>query len=262
MIGASSGDWSPDGRNIVFDADWEEQFQSAIYVKPVAGGSAVKINGNLGPYTSPSPRWSPDGRKIAFIDHHLEGLEDVFELKVMNASPGAVATVVATHRGLQGIGTISWSPDGTRIAYDFTISWPNLVAEIYTVSSTGGAPSLLVSSTINGGYPAWSPDGSKIAFSSNRGAKGIWTIPANGGEPVLLAEGPAAYEFPAWSRDGTRIAFVCERDIWVMSSTGENPTRLTYAPEGEWRPTWSPDGRSLCVSRSNAFIMDLWILRM
>jgi Tol biopolymer transport system component len=264
IVGATYPDWSPDGRKIAFGADWLDQAQDAIYVQSLDEERATRLTGSLGQFTLAKPAWSPDGKRIAFTEHHTEGLDDVYELKVINASPGALATVVATHRNARGIGSPSWSPNGLRIAYDVRTYWlpPDVVSEIYTVPATGGSPTLLVSAAINGSSPAWSPDGTKIAFGSSQTPRGIYTIPATGGEPTLLASGPSAMGTPAWSRDGTRIAYTSAGDIWIMSSTGENPTRLTLGPEPETTPSWSPDGRALCVGRSINFVSDIWILRL
>jgi Tol biopolymer transport system component/DNA-binding winged helix-turn-helix (wHTH) protein len=57
---------SPDGRWIVFEAVVNSpQFESALYVMPVAGGAWTRITD--GRHWDDKPRWSPDGRTIYFV---------------------------------------------------------------------------------------------------------------------------------------------------------------------------------------------------
>jgi len=57
---------SPNGRWIVFSAVMNSpQFESALYVIPVAGGAWTRITD--GRHWDDKPRWSPDGRTIYFV---------------------------------------------------------------------------------------------------------------------------------------------------------------------------------------------------
>ncbi|MBI4260569.1 MAG: PD40 domain-containing protein, partial [Actinobacteria bacterium] len=65
-------------------------------------------------------------------------------------------------------GMPAWSPDGRRIAMDVTSgSWPNFFVELFTVSSSGGAPRRLTTAPYpfyEDSTPTWSPDGRWIVF--------------------------------------------------------------------------------------------------
>lgn len=158
-----------------------------------------------------------------------------------------------------------WSPDGTRLAYDWDL--PTDVSEIAVLDLDGsGERSLLecVDPCLGNGGPAWSPDGGMIGFD---GAEGPTDAYPNGvcyvalldlgtGDvtrileyPACLSDTPptdlAAAVFMRFSLDGERIAFQGEgpRGTAIFTATidGEEVHQLT-----EWglgaRPDWSPDG--------------------
>jgi hypothetical protein len=66
---------------------------------------------------------------------------------------------------------LSWSPDGTRIAFEFLIAG----GIIYTVEATGGAPTLLVANS-TAHYPSWAPT----------------PLASEEGPPPASGEGPAS----------------------------------------------------------------------
>jgi Tol biopolymer transport system component len=58
----------------------------------------------------------------------------------------------------------SWSPDGTKIAFEGVIDDGN----IYIMNAVDGSDQTrLTDSPGNDSNPSWSPDGTKIAFDSN-----------------------------------------------------------------------------------------------
>jgi Tol biopolymer transport system component len=81
-----------------------------------------------------------------------------------------------------------------NIAYD---GRPDGQADIYVVSSIGGAPRRVTRSDAEDVVPSWSVDGAWIYFGSNRtGAWQIWRVPSSGGqeEQVTRNGGFAAFQ--------------------------------------------------------------------
>jgi Tol biopolymer transport system component len=125
--------------------------------------------------------------------------------------------------------SISWSPDGKKIAFD---SRARGKFDVYTADSDGRNVSILTTDPSHDCFPAWSPDGSQIAFASNRDDNfEIYVKNSDGSGKQRLTNNPAAELFPSWSPDGAKIAFTSDRDgndeIYVMNSDGSNQTRVT-----------------------------------
>ena len=104
--------------------------------------------------------------------------------------------VAHEHAGFDKILINSGSPqpDGMQIAFD---TRPGGQAEIYVVSSNGGTPRRVTTSSSEDVVPSWSKDGKWIYFASNgSGAWQVWRVPTGGGtaEPVTKLGGFAAFQ--------------------------------------------------------------------
>jgi TolB protein len=152
----------------------------------------------------------------------------------------------------------SWSPDGTKLAFDVQSESEGGDTEIYTATIYGSNGSNLSKLTATAGWnflPAWSPDGSRIAYVHTSGPNhDIWLMNADGSNPVRLTHDPDYDLKPTWSPDGTKLAFESNRtgspEIYVMYADGSHVSRLTNAPGFDGSPAWSPDGRQI------AFVSD------
>jgi Tol biopolymer transport system component len=72
-MGQVDGNWSPDGRRIVYHVD-----PHAVYIFDIGTGRATKIPGGDGLW---SPRWSPDGRYIAAMTTESAVTIKLFDLQ-------------------------------------------------------------------------------------------------------------------------------------------------------------------------------------
>ena len=132
------------------------------------------------------------GTKIAFTCVGVDGNRDIC---VMDGDGGNEVRLTEDPARDEGP---SWSPDGTRIAF-------NNGHAIKVMDSDGQN---LIELTPIGRAPAWSPDGTKIAFTGFKALKKqIWVMDADGGNQIQLTHLGSNYN-PAWSPDGNRIAFV------------------------------------------------------
>lgn len=177
---SSSPVWSPDGKTLAFATDRDDKRQ--VYVIDPRGGEARKLTAaeeNVGAFA-----WSPDGRSIAYTcmdpksaaDKERQKTYGDFDVigegyRMSHLWVLDVATKKARRltSGTFTVGQFSWSPDGTRIAFDHRINSANAnggSADISVVTVDDGTVKPLVTQDGPDSAPVWSPDGSKIAFES------------------------------------------------------------------------------------------------
>jgi dipeptidyl aminopeptidase/acylaminoacyl peptidase len=162
---------------------------------------------------------SPDGSSVALTTlKGDESWETLFDLCVRTLRDGSTR-VVAPGLSLEYGITVSWSPDGTRLA--LLTSGSKAGGDCLLVPASGGAPVSLTSGThpdFSQSYrpPLWDADGRSIYVL---GEGGLWKlsvgertctrITRGGGPPIkdVLAAGHGRL----WSPDGGRSAIVATR---------------------------------------------------
>ena len=159
----------------------------------------------------------------------------------------------------------SWSPDGTQVAYDYTL---NGSMDVAVMSLGGGEPRLVAGGPNDEAMPRWSPDGSRIAFLSDDGTgMNVYWVPPTGGARRRIAQTHLQYldRFTSigavgsqpWSPDGRRLVFsrlepTHSVALWTVDIESGQEARLTAPPAGasDWRAAWSHDGKWIAFSRS------------
>ena len=160
----------------------------------------------------------------------------------------------------------SWSPDGTQVAYDYTL---NGSMDVAVMSLGGGEPRLVAGGPNDEAMPRWSPDGSRIAFLSDDGTgMNVYWVPPTGGARRKIAQTHLQYldRFTSigavgsqpWSPDGRRLVFsrlepTNSVALWTADIESGQEARLTSPPAGasDWRGAWSHDGKWIAFNRSS-----------
>jgi Tol biopolymer transport system component len=203
--------WSPDGREIAFAAYGEG---GGIYVAPLIGGSPRQLT-SAGPPTThvdSEPEWSPNRESIVFIRWILGDVQQGNEYQILRIdADGGEPTVLATFPGSGSepheLGGLSWSPDGSRLAFTtrggvYLLDPTNREArEIVACEALGCDDRTEVFTNAT----SWSPDGLHIAFTawldllSGRADPPIIHVATlSGDDEVTVASTGVGGLFPAW----------------------------------------------------------------
>ncbi len=212
--------WSPDGKNIAFLSNRDDEKQPQIYVIPLYGGEARKLTNLKGTFENYA--WSPDGKKLVCTfrkkdKEEIEREEDEEKKKL---------GVVSRH-----ITRVFYKEDGKGFL-------PKERYHLWVIDANCGEAVQLTDSEIyDEREPSWSPDGKEIVFCSNRqkdpdldpDAVDLFIIKATGGTFRKIDTPLGPKETPRYSPDGKWVAyFGCEgkglpwkhTSLWVVRSDG------------------------------------------
>lgn len=151
----------------------------------------------------------------------------------------------------------SWSPDGTKIAFQRCLDSNCNNRQVYVMNGDGNEQTLLAS----GSDPTWSPDGEEIAFTRSDACddtgcpeSDIWKINADGTGLSQVTNGNGISEGSvAWSPDGKSLALWCNQRICTMQSDGTGVMQLTTTQSFE--PDWAPDGRRIVFAKPSGIVV-------
>lgn len=201
FIAIAAPTWSPDGKRLAFEGFDSRGYRNDLFVIDADGADLERLT-DCGCVGSSYPVWSPVAPEIAFVPC-CRGVITTIDVDTKTAVDVYAPEATDTRN-------LTWSPDGTQIAFDDLL-------EVYRVSIPDGTP-VPLTSTGPGGYysnPSWSPDGTKILVESNHASqqsdnRDIYTIDAAQG----LAGGV---------------------------------TRVTTALDAEGQPEWAPLCEAQCM---------------
>ncbi len=224
----SSPRWSPDGARIAFTdlVATPGAYATGLFVMNADGSNRTRLADSVHSFA-----WAPNGATIA-LGRPVDGIEELYLVDADGTDPRRLTYALGVRGG------ISWSPDGSRIAF-------NCDTDVCAISTGGtnlvqliaGARDALFSPAVDG----------KIAFLT---ADSQLSVMDANGTVVRVAPGLLASQ-PTWSPDGRRLAFVkvylsgggcngdgspCRPDdeIHVVNADG---TGLSFVDYGH-HPTW------------------------
>jgi Tol biopolymer transport system component len=194
------------------------------------------------------PSLSPDGRRAMVTRPNSPNSTDIWMVDL----PRAVITRL-TFDGLVAAELAGvWSPDGSRIAFQYNRSGPYDVYQMCT-SGAGGPEPLVQSSVVLKVPGAYSPDGRYLVFAQNDEATGwdLWLLPLGGNrKPVPYLRTPFNEITAAISPDGHWLAYDSDetgsQEIYVRSFP-EPGEKYRVTTSGGTAAEWSRDGRELLI---------------
>ncbi len=236
-------EWSPDGKQILFDSklkgnrDLYVMDANGLNIKRLTNSSAKEDHGS----------WSPDGSKIVYQYESKENT-DVY---IMNAD-GTNQQRLTTHSTRDG--WPDWSPNGQKIVFS---SERDGHREIYMMNSDGTNQRRLTNNTYESTDPVFSPNGKWIAFNSEiEGNSAIYIMKVNGSKIRKITNGNKHYnERPSWSSDGKRILFTrgnartMKYALLSISRKGKDLQFISPKNQSISRGNWSPDGKRIVAQK-------------
>lgn len=190
--------WSPDGRRIAFQDNWD------IYVVGADGSNRQRLT-DAGGYDH-EPAWSRDGSKILFSSARTRLYPSLYTMK-------PDGTDLQPFPGFDENWEIApnWSPAGDKILFVVDYTDDISASDIRTVNSDGTNRQLFDGSGGNYTYrnkPSWSPDGTKIIFDKweySTGDMEIYVKNTDGSGYAQLTNTGGWNFHPSWQRLPRRI---------------------------------------------------------
>ncbi len=213
---AGNPQWSRDGSWLAFTSDRNGGKNQIFAIRP-DGGEAVqltKAENGAGGFA-----WSLDGKHIAFTSTDIDAkaakdrkdyLGDyevvrkeynyahIWTFEVAEALKVPVTGTQRTRGKDFTVGSLTWSPDGSKIAFSATLNSDLInggTSDIYVLTLADNAVKKIVAQPGPDNSPRWSPDGKQIVFSSAMGNPKYFysntrlaLVPAEGGTPRSITD--------------------------------------------------------------------------
>jgi Tol biopolymer transport system component len=247
--------WSPDGREIAFQARLLKSSIEELWISNLAGKSRLLFSNPIGEI-SPCD-WLPDGSAVVTI---LEKENNTAGLGLVSVKDGSFREICPLLRACgQYSGAADASPDGRLIA--FADGPPDGQRDIFVISMDGRSRAPLVDQPGDDTQPRWSPDGRHIVFLSDRhGTWALWGVAVREGKPdgppFMILEGMQESDLSTWTKKGllflteARINEVYVQEIDPQSYVALGKPRVVEHAPGQVfvGPHWSPDGKHLAFN--------------
>ncbi|MGP4028291.1 protein kinase domain-containing protein [Actinomadura sp. 3N407] len=220
---------------------WPKSCHADIGLYKPGEPAATKLIGGDRCEILPEP--SPDRSRIAFT-RRGGGSTEAWVMNADGTGAQKVTDIVD--------GRVTWSPDGTRLAYMGKVGDTR---QIFTITLQGRKVTQLTDDDSLKDDPMWSSTNKLVFWSEQDDALQIYTLDPDrpGSDWTRLTKDGVRAVDPEWSPDGSKIAYVRGPDesstIWVMNADGTGARALTTGGLDDMDPAWSADGRWLCYVR-------------
>jgi tricorn protease len=248
---AGAGQYSPDGRQIVYSPLWrdfrsEKRYQGGwandLYIFDLLHPALLQVTDD--PHTDRDPMWIGDA---VYFNSDRSGVFNLYRYDVATRQ-----TRQLTHYkdwdvrwpSADGGGQIVYELDGELRIYDVRNDQERALSILVPADATASRAQP-VNAADNIESLALSPGGERLAIVA-RGD--VFSVPVEHGTTRNLTLSSSAHDREAaWSSDGKRLAYVSDRsgeeEIYMQTQDGNNPAvRLTSGSTARYyAPRWSGD---------------------
>jgi TolB protein len=220
---AGEGYFSPDGKQIIYQAQPLDYPFYQIYRQPLNDGKPQRISTGRGRTTC--AYFSPDGKGLLFASSHLDpNLDETEKAERLQQEEDRKNNV------------------RRRYKWDFD---PHM--DIFETDLEGNVLKRLTEAKGYDAEGAYSKDGKQIAFCSDRdGDADIYLMNSDGTDVKQLTNAPGYDGGPFISPDGKWVIFRSDRNkaehlqLFVIGTDGKHETQLTDTNGVNWGPYWHP----------------------
>ena len=266
----SQPSFSPDGNQVAFVWNGENQDNYDIYVKLLGPGKPLRLTSD--PARDWSPAWSPDGRWVAFT-------RDSRSLILISPIGGPERELARGEfpTGFNSDATaLSWTPDSRWVLASMRGAGLNKFA-LYLISVETGEKKLLTAPAerVRGDYffGAISPDGKRLAFAQGYvislfdGEFDIYTAALDSdyslhGQLSRITSDRALISGLAWTGDSREVVVSSNRGsysaLWRVPVIGPHTAVKLSVGENGIYPAIARDGRRLVFEQSIQQDTNIW----
>ena len=242
---------SPDGSRVLYVRQYadiiSDQFFTNLWVVDIDGSNHRPLT--TGNFNDTSPRWSRDGSRVAFISDRDESSQ----IWVRFMDSGQMVRITNLQQAPSGV---SWSPDGTQLAFTSLVPQPApKIADLPSPpeGATWAEPATVIGDLV---YRFNGPGYLTPGFVH------LFVVPAEGGTPRQISSGPFQHggvfsASPAvWTPDGNYLIMSANRrpdwesepldtEVWEFSVSDGSVRALTNRRGPDNAPAISADGRQI-----------------
>jgi Tol biopolymer transport system component/predicted Ser/Thr protein kinase len=239
------GEWSPDGRHLIFFRD------SDIYQANADGTDPHKlltVQGKpFGLFSNDGTHISPDGTHIRFTIQRPDNSNSLWEIRFDGSN---LHPVLPGWHSPPSECCGAWTPDGR---YYFFLNLTPSGANVWAVREPSGlfhrhssAPFQLTTGPLSFESLVPSADGKKLFVSARQGRGELVRYDPKSKQFVPFLAGISAGELD-FSRDGKWVTYVSYpgNTLWRSRADGSDRLQLTYPPVSAGQPHWSPDATQI-----------------
>jgi len=224
-------------KNILFEKEYRiKKSQLRKFSHHVSDIVYEKFTGDRGIFST----------KIAYILVERHGRTSKHRIQVADSDGYNPHTLVTSSFPIM---SLTWSPDGKKIAY---VSFEGNRSAIYIQDVVSGKRKILTKFRGINGAPVWSPDGKKMALVLTKtGYPKIHILDLATKKTAVLTKGYSLDTEPSWAPDGRSLIFTSNRggtpQIYRIYLGNRKIERVTFNGNYNAHASFTPDGKSIVL---------------